>query len=101
MAGAFTSAEAATRPRRRGTHCVSAGPPLHCVGAVPPPMAGTHAGDTHWNPGLQSALLWQGHAHRPTCVLQRCERHVASVWQGNAMAAGVDMVPVVVGAGCG
>jgi hypothetical protein len=66
-----------------------------------PPIAGTHAGATHWNPGLQSLFVWQGHAHRPTWVLHRCDRHVASVWQGNAIAAGVDIVPVGAGAGAG
>jgi hypothetical protein len=49
----------------------------HLGGVVAPP-AGTQAGATHWNPGLQSLFVWQGHAQRPTCVLQRCERQVAS-----------------------
>jgi hypothetical protein len=50
----------------------------HCAGAVGP-VAGTHAGATHWKPGLQSLFVWHGQAQRPTCVLHRCEMQVASV----------------------
>jgi hypothetical protein len=66
-------------------------------------MAGTQAGETHWLPGAQSLLVWQGQAHLPTAVLQRWVMQVASVWQGNAMAPGVLMPPAVgcaVGCGC-
>jgi hypothetical protein len=64
------------------------------------PVAGTHAGATHWYPGLQSLFVWHGQAQRPTWVLQRCDKQVASVWQGNAIGAGVDIPPVPEGAGC-
>jgi hypothetical protein len=58
-----------------------------------------------WLPGLQSLSVWQGHAHLPAAVLQRCVRQAASEAQGSAIGDGCESGPgagvaAPVGAGC-
>lgn len=55
----------------------------------------------HVAPATQSPSEAQGNAHFPACVLHRCERHCASLWQVSAVGPGAESMLDADGAGRG